>query len=91
MFEKQQINYIIYVNNSNIPVIPENVKLVSYKGEIELNVEEPQEDLHKGEILVACGSDSDLEHWLSGVTLYMANDATGTVWSKITMPLRRKH
>ena len=90
MFEKETYNYMIFVNHSGIPEIPETVELLGFKGDVELSI--PDElDRHKGQVLVVRGPVEDMHHWLAGVTLYMSDDAHCQSWSKYTMPDRKKH
>lgn len=70
--------------------MPESIELLGFKGDVELSV--PDElDRHKGELLVVRGPSIDLHYWLSGVTIYMADDPECKSWTKHTLPQMRKH
>lgn len=90
MFDQGPINYLVFVNHPGIPEIPESIELFGCRERIEL-CSDVVEDIQKGEVLIVRGRKQDLDHWLSGVTLYVADDHSLVNWTKYTLPVRVKH
>jgi hypothetical protein len=90
MFDEGPINYVIFVNHPGVPEIPESIELVGSKERVELQAD-VVEDIQKGTVIIARGRKIDIDHWLSGVTLYVADTPSLTSWTKYTLPVRVKH
>lgn len=91
MFNEGPINYVIFVNHPGVPEMPETIELVGCKETVELQTEVVDDDIQKGAILIARGRKLDIDHWLAGVTIYVADNTNLTSWTRYTLPELKNH